>query len=187
MNENEAKAILIANLKGAKTKRTPLPMIGQAVRLLIQSKEYGSSRELAKAFGVSRSIIESFDKINDQPPEIQELIQQRRILLDANTKLMTIKDLARRSEIAKAVAGLSAFDTRYTIDYCRKHPELSPEECKKAVENSKVVTRETHILVTPLSSEQFKEFESISKKANLTIEEAVKVAILEWINKQESE
>ena len=63
MDKDEAKAILIANLKGSKSKRTPLLTIAEAVRLLINDKEYGSSSKVAESFGVKRQTIEAFEKM----------------------------------------------------------------------------------------------------------------------------
>ncbi len=184
MNKDTAEALLIANLKGSKRKRSSLLMIAEAVRTLLESKEYKSSKELARKFGVSRPIIESFDKINDQPNEIKKLIAEGKILLDASTKLSSISDLHERVKLARAVAGLTAFDTRYIVDYCKKHPELTPEECKKAVLESKPLKKEIHMIVVPLEPEQFDEFNEVSMKSGLKLDEAAKIAIEEWIMKQ---
>lgn len=184
MDKDTAEAILIANLKGRKKKRSSLLTIAEAVRTLMESKEYESSVELAKKFDVSRPIIESFDKINDQPREIKKLIEEGKILLDASTKLSSISDLSKRVKFAKVVAGLTAFDTRYVIDYCKKHPELSPEECKKAVFDSKTVTRELHVVVVPLEEKQFSEFQNLSRMKGLKLDQAARLAIEEWVRKQ---
>jgi hypothetical protein len=182
MNTDTAKSILIANLKGSKRKRSSLITIAEATRTLI--RKYGSARKVASVFDVSRTIIESFDKINDQPTEIKKLIEKRKILLDASTKLSSISDTKKRIELANAVAGLTAFDTRYIIDYWKKHPELSPEECKKIVFDSKPVTEEIHVIVAPLEAKQFDEFQRISRMKGLRLEEAAKIAVEEWIMKQ---
>src|SRR5438046_1293615 len=117
MDKTAAKAILLANLKGAKTKRSKLTDIARAIRLLKSDGEYASTRRLANAFGVSRSIIEAFDRILDQPAEIKKLIAEDKILLDTSTKLASIANADRRVEVAKEVAGETAFDARYIIDY----------------------------------------------------------------------
>jgi hypothetical protein len=187
MDKDTAEALLIANLKGSKRKRSSLLMIAEAVRTLMESKEYKSTIELAKKFEVSRPIIESFDKINDQPNEIKKLIAEGKILLDASTKLCSISDLDKRVKIARAVAGLTAFDTRYIVDYCKKNPKLSAEECKKAVFDSKPLKTEIHMVVVPLEAEQFDEFNEVVLKKGLKLDQAAKIAIEEWVTKHRQE
>jgi hypothetical protein len=187
MDKDEAKAILIANLKGSKTKRTPLLTIAKAVRLLINDVEYGSSSKVAESFGVRRQTIEAFDRMIDQPEDIKKMIREGQILIDASTKLSSISDIPERVKFAKIVAGLSAFDTRYIVDYYKKHPDLSPEECKKAVIDSKTVTKDIHLIVVPLDAAQFDKLSSVSKRMKLRLEEAAKIALEEWVQNQESE
>lgn len=182
MDIDKAKSILIANLKGSKKKRSSLITIAEATRLLL--KNYESSRRLASDFGVSRPIIESFDKMNDQPDEIKELIREGKILLDASTKLSSIPNFKKRIELAHSVAGLTAFDTRYIIDYWKKHPKLSAEECKKIVLDSKEKTKEIHVLVVPLDKEEYSEFQYVTKLRKLKLEDAARTAILQWLEKQ---
>jgi len=179
MDTDKAKSILIANLKGSKKKRSSLISIAEATRSLL--KKYGSASRLASEFGVSRPIIESFDKINDQPDEIKKLISEEQILLDASTKLSSISNLRKRIELARAVAGLTAFDTRYIIDYWKKHPSLSAEDCKKIVLDSKEKKREIHVLVVPLKTEEYNEFQHLIKLRKLKPEDAARTAILEWL------
>jgi len=181
MDIDEAKSILIANLKGSKRKRSSLITIARATRLLLRN--YGSTKKLASEFDVSRPIIESFDKINDQPKEIKKLIEEGKVLLDASTKLSTISDITKRIELANAVAGLTAFDTRYVIDYWKKHPELSAEKCKRIVLDSKSITKEIHVLVIPLEAEQYNAFQLAAKTKGLKTEDAARLAIMEWLEK----
>jgi len=181
MNEDEAKAILIANLKGSKKKRSSLITIAKATRLLLQN--YPSTKKLAIDFDVSRPIIESFDKINDQPEEIKELIAEGRILLDQSTKLSTISNNKKRIEVARTVSGLTAFETRYVIDYCKKHPELSAKECKKKVMDSRTITKQIHVLVIPLEEKNYKAFLFTAQNEGLKSEEAARLAIIEWLKR----
>lgn len=182
---DKAKSILIANLKGSKKKRSSLLTIAEATRVLIH--HYGSSGKLALEFGVSRPIIESFDKINDQPEQIKRMIEEGKILLDASTKLSTISDMERRIELAEAVAGLTAFDTRYVIDYWKKHRELSPKECKKIVLESKTKTEEIHVLVIPLKAKEYNEFQLAAEISGLRFEDAARLAVMEWLEKRKQE
>lgn len=181
MDKDEAKKILIANLKGSKRKSAPLLTIAAAVRFLASDKEYGSTSKLAEGFDVKRPTIESFDKMNDQPEEIKKLIEEGKIGIDASTKLSTIPDRERRVRLAKAVAGLSAKQTRQTISYSKKYPNLSPEDCKKAVTNFKPAKKQVKSVAIHLESEDYEAFIAASKKSGLRPEEAGKQALLKWI------
>jgi len=183
MDKDEAKKILSANLKGSKIKRSSLLMIAEAVRLLVSDKEYGSTSKLAESFGVRRPTIESFDKMNEQPEEIKKLMQEGKIRIDASTKLSSIPDLKIRVDLGKTLAGLSAKDVRQTIDYCKKHPNLSPEECKKAIIDAKPTKKQVKSVTLRLESKDYEEFMAASKRAGLKIEEAGKQAISEWMQK----
>ncbi|WNZ28446.1 MAG: hypothetical protein IAX21_07195 [Candidatus Bathyarchaeota archaeon] len=180
MDKVKAKKILSENLKGKKKKQVSLLTIAEAVRLLANDKEYGSTSKLAESFGVKRPTIESFDKMNDQPDEIKTLIQQDKIRIDASTKLSSISDLKKRVDLAKAVAGLSAEDTRNIINYSKKHSKLTSEECKKAIEDKKAKKSQIKLIKIPLKNSDYNAFLKISKKKGLKLEEAGKQAISEW-------
>jgi len=180
MDKVEAKKTLSENLKGKKKKQVSLLTIAEAVRLLANDKEYGSTSKLAESFGVKRPTIESFDKMNDQPDEIKNLIKEGKIRIDASTKLSSISDLKKRVYLARAVAGLSAEDTRNIINYSKKHPKLSSEECKKAIEDIKAKKSQIKSVKIPLENADYDAFLATSKKTGLKLEEAGKQAISEW-------
>ncbi len=184
MDKDTARAILIANLKGDKIKRSPLLTIAEAVHVLVEDEGYGAYKKLAKEFDVTRSDIASFDRMLKHPPAIKKLIEKGEILIDASTKLASIRDTSRRIELAKVVAGMSAFDTRYIIDYAKKHPELTAEECKKAVLGSKAITRELHAVVVPLEAELFIQFKNKADRKGLKLEEAAKIAVQSWLHEK---
>jgi len=184
LDENVAKAILIANLKGHKKKRSSLIEIADAVKFLLDTPNYKNYGELAKEFQVSTSIISSFDKINDQPKEIIALIKEGKIGLDASTKLLTIKDHQKRIQMAKTVAGLTAFDTRHIIDYSKKHPKLSVQKCKEIVLKSHPIVKHTHVVVVPLDEKKFLQFEKKCKKNKMTLDEGASLAISNWIRRK---
>ena len=187
MDKDEAKKILRENLKGSKIKHSSLLIIADAVRLLKNAEEYGSTSKLAESFGVKRPTIESFDKMNDQPGEIKNLIQEGQIRIDSSTKLSSIPDLKKRVDMAKAVAGLSAKDTRQIIVYCKKHSNLSPEECKKAIADSKPLKKHVRSIVISLESKEYDAFLAASKAEGFKLEEAGRLAISQWISKQDQE
>jgi hypothetical protein len=185
MDKDEAKETLRANLKGAKRKSAPLLKIAEATRFLINNKEYGSVKKVADAFEISRQMIEAFDKINDQPEQIKKLIAEGKIGVDQSLKLSSVSDPKKRIELAKLVAGLNAKNTRFIIDYSKKHPELSIEEVKKAVAYPTLAQTSAHVVKVHLDSENFDKLITASKKMGLKVEEAGKIAIKEWLSRQD--
>jgi len=182
VKKNEARAILIANLKGPRRKRLPLTIVAKAVRLLKNDEYGGSAKRLAKNYDVSRTIIESFDKILHHPPEIRKLISQGKILLDTSTKLSTVPDIRRRIELARVVADMTAFDARRVIDYWKKNPHLSTETCKTAVLESKTVERPIHLVRVTLDDELFNALSEEASRRKLSLDDTARVAIRQWLN-----
>ena len=183
LDEDVAKAVLIANLKGHKKKRLSLVEIAKAVRFLVDNSGYDSYKELSREFKISSSIISAFDKINDHPKEVINLIKLEKIGLDASTKLLTKKDLKKRAQMAKIVSGLTAFETRQVIDYSKKHPELSYQKCKEIVLKSAPIKRHIHVVVVPLEEKIFSDFEKKCKENHLVLEKGATLAIKDWLRR----
>ena len=181
LNEKTARFILENNLKGSKKKRSSLIDIAKAVRYLLNNCEYSSRSELAKDFEISRPIIEAFDRINNQPTEIQQLIKKNKIGLDTSLKLLSIRDDKKRIKVAKAVVDLSSFDARYVIDFVKKRPDLSVEKCKQIVLASKIEQKKLNVLVIPLEEKIFLDFKKISNRKRQSIEDSAISAIQNWI------
>lgn len=185
MDKEEAKVILISNLKGSARKRVPLIQISEAVHLLLNDKEYGSFYALRNEFKISRQILQSFYKILEQPSEIQKLINENKILLDTNEKLFSIKNIQKRIELANTVSGLSAFDARDVIDYYKRNPNLTPLQCKNYVLESKNIKINTHIIMVPLDEILYIELKNKAHINNMKIEDMASLAIKNWINSEE--
>ncbi len=186
MNKKTAKVVLIANLKGPREKRQPLTVIADAVETLLEDKEYDHNvKKLATDFRVTRQIIDEFRKVAKQPPEIKKLIEERKLGLDDSTKLSSIPDIKKRIEFAKAVQELSEYDVRSIIEYWKKHPELTVNEAKKIVLESKTVTRDVHAVVIPLEGELFEKFSKYARDKKIRLEDAAKLAIERLVTQAE--
>ncbi len=185
MNKDEAKAILRLNLKGSKKKRSPLLTIAQAVGLLVNDDEYGSTSKLAESFNVSRPTIEAFDKMNNQPTKIQKLIEDGKIGIGINPNLSSIANIERRISVANAIAGLSAKEARAVITKCKNDCNLEPEQCKNAIINTKLAEKPKKSLTISLELSEHSKFLEASKKAGLSAKEAAKQAISDWTKEKE--
>ena len=181
MNEETARAILFANLKGRKKKE--YLKTAQACRYL--RKRYGSLRKVAEEVAISPEIIREFDSLLDLPSKVQQLISKKIIKLDTGYRISTRIDGAKRQiEVAKAVADLGALDARTVIEYARANPKLPPEECKRRVLKSKTVIKELHVFVLPLPAETFEKLTATAKELKMKPEDLVRKIVQEWLAKR---
>ena len=73
MNEKQATAILMGNLKGSKNKPTNLVEISNACNLLV--KNWGI-KEVSRFFGVSQYMLRQIEKINHLDTDTKKFIQK---------------------------------------------------------------------------------------------------------------
>lgn len=181
IDEETALAVLFANLKGKKKK----DYITTAKCCRYLRKQYGSLKKVADKVGISSEIIREFDSLLDLPKEVQQLISKRLIKLDTGYRIsMRIEGAEKQTEIAKAVLDLGAFDARNVIEYARKNPKLSAEECKRRVLKSKTVTEKLHVFILPFPEETFQKLKATSKELKMAPENLVRKIVEEWLTKQ---
>lgn len=185
MDRKEAVFILVTNLKGSREKREPLTKIAEAVETLLKDRQYdGDVTKLAAEYKVTPQVINEFRKVSKQPPEIKKMIRERKLGLDGSTKLSSIPDLDRRTELARVVEGMSQYDVRSIIDYAKKHTKVSAKEAKRIVLESKTITRDVHAIVIPLDDEDFREFAKFAQSRKIRLEDAAKLAIRELLARE---
>ena len=181
LDEEKALAILFMNLKGSKKK--DYLATAKACRFL--RRLYGSFRKVAEKVGVSSEIIREFDSLEDLPDEVKEIISKGTIKLDTGYRISTkLQGEERQIAIAKAVAGLNAFDARAIIEYAEKNPDMPASEVKSQVLGSKTVTEKVHVFVLPLSERTFQALKTESAKMKSKTEELVKKIIQEWLKQR---
>ena len=187
INENQKLANLFLNLKGNKKKRDNWIQIATICKdVLDKSKD---RKEAAKKMGVSTELIRSIVSLLDLPSEIQEMIKNNEILLDAAQRINTIKDKnkdkerKRRIEVAKAISGLASHDQREIIRFAKKFPTSNLKDYKKRV-TTKRETKELHVAVIALENEQYEKLEKISKKKKTSLEKLLLEIIDQWLGEK---
>jgi ParB-like chromosome segregation protein Spo0J len=181
LDEETALAILFTNLKGR--KRKDYISTAKACRFLI--KLYGSCPKVAEKVGVSSEIIREFDSLNDLPEEVQKMVAAGTIRLDTGYRISTkIKGEQRQIEIAKAVAGLGAFDARAIIEFAQKNPDMTADQIRSRVLESKTRKEKIHVFILPLTEDVYKALKSESNKRKISSEKLIEIIIKDWLKQQ---
>ena len=158
MNEENAVAIMMGNLKGSKNKPSNLLEFGEACGFLID--KWGV-KEMSRYFKVSGYMLRQIDKVNElKNKKLQKLVKEGKLGIEASYQLWRIKE-PKRSQVADIVKDMNTDDIRRFVYFIVKNPQLTISECKKLFEQEK--PEEIKLLVIPLDS---KTFETLQKKAD---------------------
>lgn len=174
MKEEKALAILLANLKGAKEKRSDLLDIAEAARTL--HEEYGTYDKVAERVGVSKTMIQQFDKIAGLTESVKDMIRQGKLGRHAIDKAYRLSQLLPETQIAlaKVVADLPEKDMRDIITYAKRFPNLPASEYRKRILEAKTVTSEKHLIMCLVDDETYSRLRSSAKEKGLSVERLVK-------------
>ena len=181
MDRDQALAICFANLKGPRNK--DLLATAKALRYLKSLPEYGSNSKVGQAVGVSGEIVREFLTLLHLPEHVQRLFDSGQLKLEQGRRL---SQLASRkpdlvTEVAHAMTGLTAIDSRHLVEYILKHPKFSVAEAKKRVLVSKTVTeREFHVIAI-LSEEQYKDLVQEARRRKLSVDALVTSIVHSWL------
>ena len=174
MNEENATAIMMGNLKGPKIKPTNLIEIAIACRFLI--KKMGINK-MSERFYVSPYMIRQIDKINElDNPKLQKLIKAGKLGIEASYQLWRIKE-PKRSQVANIIKSMNTSDVRRFVYFIVKNPHLSITDCKKLFLDEK--PKNINILVLPINSEIYHELEKESQNNKLKIHDYVLKLLME--------
>ena len=168
MNEENATAIMMGNLKGSKNKPSNLLEFGEACRFWTKKKgvKWTSNR-----FKSSQYMIRQIDKINDiNNPKLRKMIKEGKLGIEASYQLWRIKE-PKRSQVAKIVKDMTTDEIRRFVYFIVKNPSLSIDECKKMLEHEN--PKELTLLVLPLDSNTYKNLEKEAKRHKLKIHDYV--------------
>lgn len=182
MDKDEALATCFANLKGIKDKN--LIATAKALQFLKSLPEYGSNEKVGNAVGVSGEVVREFLALLRLPGDIQDLFEQRQLrTLEQGRRLW---QLARRrpellKDAAKAIAKLSAWDSRHVIDYIIRNPGVTVDEAIKAIMESKTIVEHEYYVVAILSEEQYRLLSEQARRRNLAMDVLVTSIVQHWL------
>lgn len=174
MKEEKALAILLANLKGQREKRSSLLDIAEAAHEL--KLLYGTNDEVASKVGVSRTMIQQFDRIAALANPVKEMIKKGELGMLAVDKAYRISTLPQKTQlaVARVVADLPEKETRFIITYAKRNPDLPAEEYRKRILESKTVTKERHLILCLVDDETYDRLNAAAKRSKVSVEKIVK-------------
>lgn len=181
MDRDQALAICFANLKGPKKK--DLLATAKALQYIKDLPEYGSNGKVGRAVGVSGEIVREFLTLLRLPEPVQRLFDSSQLKLEHGRRLSQLA--SRRpdlvTEVARAMTGLTAMDSRHLVEYILKHPNLSVSEAKKRLLASKTVTeREFHVIAI-LTDEQYRGLAQEARKRKVSVDVLVTSIVQSWL------
>lgn len=161
MNEKQATAILMGNLKGVKNKPTSLVKISDACNLLI--KKWGI-KEVSRFFGISQYMLRQIEKISQLDADSKKYVQKHNLGIEKSYHLWRL-DESKRKEVLPFVRNLSSEDVRNLVYLIRHEPNKSVKECMKIFEEK--YSKETTIMVLALPTDLSKRLQKISQKKKM--------------------
>lgn len=183
MTEEEALAICHLNLTG--TKHKDLMLTARALSYLRSLPKYGSNKKVGEATGVSREIVREFLTLLRLPERVQVLLDRNVLGLEHGRKLEQFNSRYpdRINEAVDAVVDMSAIDARNFIDYLLRNPQLSAQEAKKIVLESKTTIEQEYHVVAILSEEYFKQLSTVAAIQKKPVDELVTTVVIKWLDK----
>ena len=174
LNEEKAIAILLANLKGPKTKPSKISELATACRTLKNSTDWGFEK-MSEFFKVSRAMLREIDKINELEPEYKKLADERKIGIEAAYQLTRI-DKSKRHEVAKLFQSMNTVEIRNLVFYMINSPTMSVTEAKRRSDNLNAPI--VNILALPISNALRVKMEENARRKKQSLHEYA-VGILE--------
>ena len=161
MNEKQASAILMGNLKGSKNKPTDLVKVSDACDFLI--KKWGI-KEASRFFKVSEYMLRQIEKITQLDSATKKYVQKHKFGIEKAYQLWRIKE-SKRIESLPLIKNLTTADVRNLIYIIRNEPSKSIKECKKIFDEK--YAKETTILVLSLPPDLANCLTQMSKKKKM--------------------
>jgi hypothetical protein len=157
----------------------------RALQVYKSAPGYGSNAAVAKDFDVSPEIVREFLTLLDLPPEIQALIDQRKLNLEHGRRLAQFRR-ARPDLIVQAaemMLSLSAHDARDLIDHALRNPQLTLSAARDEVLASKTAIRDVFHIMTPLSAEDYAKLQRIAQQRGEHVTALVASIVEGWLDR----
>lgn len=161
MNEKQATAILMGNLKGVKNKPTDLIKVSQACNILIT--EWGI-KEVSQYFNVSQYMLRQIEKIHLLDPDTKNYVRKHKLGIEKAYQLWRI-DESKRKDLLPLIKNLATTDVRSLIYLIKNDPTKSVEECKKLFD--KKFAREMVVMALALPTDLANRLNRTSKKKKM--------------------
>jgi len=182
--EERLLADLFTQLGGSKTKRDDWITIAKKCERL--RDYYGSTKKLAENVQRSPELIRSILTLLTLPEEVQQLLKERKIGMDAAQRLYRLrKDPHKQVETARAFAQqLTSHKSREVIQYAKSYPDSSLVGYTERVKGEPTSRERIHVAIVPLKDDTYFSLDRLSKKQKTPIPRLILSIIDEWMEKR---
>ncbi len=179
--EDKLLAELYVILKGSKEKPKDWISTAKICKRLID--HYGSKKIAAQKLGVSYELVRSIASLLDLPPEVQNLIREGKILLDAAQRLSRIGSAKEQVRVAELVAGMRSHDARQLIQYAKRFPDADLDEFKKRLTSVQKETKRIDIVILPIQHDLFEKLKQIGTRRGFSVQRVITELLSESVAK----
>ena len=158
MNEKQATAILMGNLKGAKNKPTNLLQVSEACTFLL--KKWGI-KEVSRYFSISEYMLRQIEKIILLDSDTKKYVRQNELGIEKAYQLWRI-DPSKRKELLPMIKNLSTSDIRNLIYVMKNDPTKSVKKAKELFDEK--YAKKTTMMVLAIPTDLINRLNKISKK-----------------------
>jgi len=178
LGEEKDAAILMANLKGSKkNKPSNLIAVARACRRL--KAKWGLAK-MKEMYDISKTQLDWIDAINDLHEDAKKFVRQGKIGMEKGYLLAKLnRDL--QAEAAREMIGMNGREARQLIHLLR-HKDMSVPEARELVK--KVFDKKIHLLVLPLTTENYVKLQKIADSANTNMHDLALSALEDLIDGQ---
>jgi len=170
---NDALNLLLTITKGSKKKAVDWIYITEETDFLL--KNFGSLDKIARETKNSRETIRQIWSLNLLTNENKKRVSEKKILMDAGSRLTKIKDQNLQNKVGKVIENMASHDAREIIQVVNNDPEISIEKIKKLVINDKIKTEKEKIFFTllPLEKNLYLKLKNLSIKNKKSLEDVI--------------
>lgn len=161
---------LLYNIKGRKKKRDDWITIAKKCK---EATDYFKSYKIvAEKLFVHPETIRSILKLLELPEEVKQLIQERKIGMDAAQRITRIKNPKDQIKAAQTILNLTSHKSRDILRYIQRKPD-SPiqnyEKYKEKLTPLNKTVKNINLAILQLDDEIYKRLKKIASKQKISI------------------
>ena len=183
----EADAIVLANVQGPKDKE--YLATADAFEFVKKSCGYGSNARVAARYEglIGAEMVREFLSLLALPETVQQMLENRELTLEHGKKLRQLQrhrpDVVE--EASKAMADLSAHDSRDFVAHLLNYPQLPVTEVKSQVLASKTQRHREFHVVAILDEPDFRALQRRARREGKETSALVTTLIRNWLHKDD--
>ncbi len=177
MNEDEAEAIMFANLRGSKKKPSGLLVVAEASRFFV--KKLGSQEKVSEYFKVSRPMISQIDRLNDMSSDAKQLLDAAGI--DRSYQVSRLPLKIQAAVLGNVLDMRANPDVRLFVDFLLENIDTPLLVAKRKFLELYPETEKVHIVAIPLTTDTYNAIKKIASRENMIVHDLILKLIEEHI------